>query len=286
VISVRVQTGAKEPIGVLAIDSAKSGLVDLTNLMLRIRRVSDDYHFDWSDNTFKAAPTQLLVALSQVDKTNSPGAYKLDYGVHTDGFDTGQIANAVDDDTYHLLVTQEGSPQNADNRPWEGELKVGDWVDYFDQSISDNASPTEVRAELVGFGLDHLVSVNPGVVPPASGTYIRQLLDGQDVLLAQGYSLQQNWSYHKNLDQLLGQVWVEYGGLIITAPISCSVTWYDSNEVAIFTVTDAAPDARGVFLLSKDTPGLQTNKPYYAEAMVEVPGYGTVKAIKGAFTVG
>jgi hypothetical protein len=272
----------------MAVDSLRTRLTGLSNLKLKIRRISDGFYFDWSDDNFKASPTQLLETLTAVDATNSPGEYKLDNASHTDGFDTGAIVNPTANDIYRVAVIQDGLPQNAVNFPQIGEIKVGGWLDYIDQLISDNASPAEVLQALRDFGLDHLVSVNPGIVPPAAGTYIRQILDNQDSLLARPvvYSLQQNWSYNKATDTLIGQIWVESANLVVTAPTSCSVTWYDDTETAMFTITDPTPDARGVFLVTKSTPNLQGNKAYYAEASLTVPGFGTVKAIKGSFTVG
>ena len=287
---VRIQTGATEPIEVLAVDSLRAPLIGLVNLEVRIRRYSNGEYFDWSDSTFKASPTNLYTILQPVDSTRSPGSYYLNTAPHLLGFNTSAIVNPNDDDTYRIVVEQLGTPQNATNAPWEGEIKVGDWTDYIDEPISDQASPTEVRAELTNFGLDHLVSVNPGIVPPAAGTYIRQLLDNQDQIissLAQGYSLQQNWSYNRSLNELKGQVWVEAFDLTTAVSVvSASVTWYDETETALFTVTDAAPDSRGVFLLVKANPGFSTNKPYYAQASVVVAGVGTVKGIKGAYTIG
>lgn len=285
---VHIQTGTKEPIEVMAVDADRARLVGLTNLKVKLRRVSDGGYFDWTDNKFKPSPTQLYETLIPVDITNSPGEYKLSNGTHIDGFDTTEIDNPVANDVYRVAAVQDGDPQNAVNFPQIGEIKVGGWVDYIDQLISDNATPAEILQALRDFGLDHLVSVNPGVVPPAAGTYIRQILDKQNELLARPivYSLQQNWSYNKTLDVLVGQVWVESANLVVIAPTSCTVTWYDDTEAIMFTMSDATPDARGVFKVSKQSPSLQSNKAYYAEAAVDVPAFGTVKAIKGAFTIG
>jgi len=286
---VRIQTGAVEPIEVLAVDVLRRRLTGLTNIKVLIRRLSDGLHLDWLSNLFAPIPVQLFQALTEVSATYSPGAYHLATAPHSSGFDPGSIGNVNPDDTYVVTAVQDGDPQNAVNLPQVGEIKVGDWLDFIDEPISDGATPDEVRDELRNFGLDHLVSVNPGIVPPAAGTYIRQVLDKEDEILSQlgsVYSLQQNWSYNKALDQLVGQIWVESGNLVVPAPTSCSVTWYDAAEAAIWTIADAVPDPRGVFLLTKDAPGLLANKPYYSKASVAVTGYGVVEAIKGAFTIG
>ncbi len=285
---VHIQTGAKEPIEVMAVDPLRTRLTGLTNLKLKIRRVSTGEYFDWNDNHFKLAPAQLMETLVPVDPTRSPGEYKLNNAIHVDGFDTNVIVNPNDDDVYRVAVVQDGLPQNAANFPQIGEIKVGGWVDYIDQLISDNATPAEVLQALRDFGLDHLVSVNPGIVPPAAGTYIRQILDRQTELLNRPviYSLQQNWSYNKTTDVLVGQLWVESQNLVVTSPSNCFVTWYDETESAMFTISDADPDDRGVFKTVKSNPGLRGNRAYYAEAQVTVPGFGNVRSIKGAFTIG
>jgi hypothetical protein len=286
VATKRIQTGAKEPIEVLIVDrqDRPQPLTGLTDIKLKIRRVSDDKWFDWADNYFRASPGQKLIVLDPIGE----GEYRLDNVDHVRGFDTSKIQNKTWDEVYRLMVVQDGGT-GAGNVPQVGELHEGDWLDYINQAISANASPAEVAAALAALGLDHLIDVDAGGAPPADGTYVKQLLDGQTSIattLATQYSLQQNWSYNPSLDEFIGQVWVESGNLTVVGVTNCSVTWYDHNEVALFTVTDAAPDARGVFLLTKAVPGFDAMRPYYAEATVTVTGYGSVEAKKGAFTVG
>jgi hypothetical protein len=286
-----IRLGDKEPIEAVAVDALNNRLSSLTNLKLQVRRTSDNLYLDWTDSTFKASPTQLWQTLSEVDDTDSEGEYNLDVpGSHEGGFDTSLLVNPASEDTYRMLVVQDGSPQNADNMPQIGHLKVGGFIDYIDEAISSQASPSEVTTALRDFGLDHLVSVNPGVVPPTSNTYIRQILDNQTTLLdnqTNVYSIQQNWSYRQSDDTLQGQIWVESGNLVVVAPTTCSVTWYDHpTGASLFTIAEADPDARGVFALSRTAPGFLSNRPYYAEASVNITGYGTIKGIKGVFVLG
>jgi hypothetical protein len=284
---VRIQTGAIEPVELLIVGRNGKPLPGLTDLKLRIRRLSDDWFFDWSDNTLKASSTQLYQTLQAVNASLAPGEYRLNTAPHLKGFNTGAIANPTADDTYRLTVIQDPGT-NAANVPWIGEIKEGSWVDYFDQAISDNATPAEVRAELVGFGLDHLVSVNPGAAPPATGTFIKQILDKLNALASGGsqYWVEQSYSYNPGNDRVTGQVWVESNNLVSTAGTSCTVTWYDENGTALFSMTDSAPDGQGVFRVIKDNPGLSLNASYYAIAVVQVTGYGPVASAKGAFTIG
>lgn len=279
--------GDTEPIGVYIIDNSRNLLTSLTNIKMRVRRLSDDYHLDWSDSTFKAAPNQLLMPLTEVDASLSPGEYHLDTAPHVDGFNTGAIANALSADSYFLTVIQDGAPQNAGNIPFHGEIQTGGWVENIDEPISDQATPDEVRALIREYGLDHLVSVNPGVVPAASGTYIRQIIDKLNALGASSfYSVYQNWAYSPSADVLTGQVWVETNNLILDTPTNASVTWYNVDGIALFTITDNAADAQGFFKVQRANPGLTANSAYYAIATVTVPSVGDLKGGKGTFTIG
>jgi hypothetical protein len=123
---VRVETDSIEPIMTFALDSTGDPITGLTNVAIRIRRQSDNYYFDWSDDTFKAGASvvTLLQALSEVDAVRSPGVYEL-----TGGWDLSDIVNPVVDDTYFVTAIQDGSPQSATNFPASGEIKEGQWVD-------------------------------------------------------------------------------------------------------------------------------------------------------------
>lgn len=284
---VQITHGDTEPIGVYIVDSSRNLLTGLTNIKMRVRRLSDDYHLDWSDSTFKASPSQALVALTEIDGTNSPGEYHLDTAPHVDGFNTGAIANALSADSYFLTVIQDGAPQNAGNTPFHGEIATGGWVENIDEAISDQATPDEIRSLIREFGLDHLVSVNPGIVPAASGTYIRQIIDKLNTLEGSTvYYVYQNWAYAPSTDVLTGQIWVESNNLILDTPTATLVNWYNVDGSSMFTLADSSPDAQGFFKVQKSAPGLEANSAYYAVATVTVPSVGDLKGGKGTFTIG
>jgi hypothetical protein len=284
-VQSRIQTGATEPIEVLVVDAFGDPLTGLTNIKVKIRRLSDGYFFDWSDNNFKSNPTTLLQALTEIHAANFPGEYRLDTVDHVKGFDTSEIVNKAADDTYRVTVLQDPKVAAVPHL-WIGEIKEGDWVDFFDQAISDNATPAEVKAELVAMGLDHLVSVNPGIVPPAAGTYIRQILD--KLTAAQTHFLEMSFSYDPIADSFTGNAWLESGNMVVVASGAIVLDIYDQDRTLMFSMSDAAPDAGGVFKVTKAAPtGLVKNRSYYAEATVTLPAAaGTVKGIKGMFTVG
>jgi hypothetical protein len=126
----RILTNATEPIAVTVLDANGDPITGLTNVKVRIRRQSDGFYLDWSDDTFKAggAVTTLLQPLTEVS-TFDPGDYHL-----SGGWDTSAITNSADDDVYFLTAVQDGAPQNADNLPAKGEVAVGNWVDMVELS--------------------------------------------------------------------------------------------------------------------------------------------------------
>ena len=65
---VGIQHGVTEPIIVSIIDVNKAPITGLTDIKIQIRRQSDGFYFDWSDNTFKAAASvvNLWQALMEV----------------------------------------------------------------------------------------------------------------------------------------------------------------------------------------------------------------------------
>jgi hypothetical protein len=280
--AIRIKTGATEPIEVLAVDSTDEPLIGLSNLKLRIRRQSDGYFFDWSDNSFKGTAAQPLIVLDEIDGAKAPGEYRLNASPHVKGFNTAAIVNANANDTYFVTALQDGGG-SAVGFPMRGEIKVGDFIDLIDQAISDNASPAEVLQALRDFGLDHLVSVNPGIVPPAAGTYIRQILDKLNQ--SQTHFLEMSFSYNPDNDTFVGNAWIESGNLVVVNSGAIVVDLYDENRTLIFSMADATPDAGGVFKVSRTPTGLVKNRSYYAEATVTLPDTSTVRGIKGMFTI-
>jgi hypothetical protein len=126
---VGIQHGDKEPIVVTAMDTNGLPVIGKTDIKIKIRRQSDNYYFDWSDNTFKlgVAVSQLLQALDEVSVTFSAGEYRLNSLAHVNGFDTSLITNPVNNDIYFVCALQIGGTDVA-NLPQYGEIKVGTFV--------------------------------------------------------------------------------------------------------------------------------------------------------------
>lgn len=103
-------------------------LPGLTDIKIKVRRASDGLYLDWSDNTFKAAPIQLLQQLEEVSATYSPGEYCLNTLTHVGGFDTSTVVQTVDEEVYFFTSVQDGGT-TASNPTQIGEIKVGGFVD-------------------------------------------------------------------------------------------------------------------------------------------------------------
>ena len=135
---VRIQSGQSEQLRVTALDINGAFVTGLSDVLLEIRRESDGFYFDFSDSTFKSSGwTTRQEILSELDSTNSPGVYFFTFS----GF-------AEND--YFLRATS----VTAHNSPWEGEIKVGDFIDNLDGkislSISDiSAHRTAVESKII-----------------------------------------------------------------------------------------------------------------------------------------
>lgn len=112
--TVRIQNSQTERIEALALDSSGNPMTGLTDVLLRIRRTSDDYFLDFDDNTFKNSDwTDIDEVMAEINATNDAGRYKYDFD--TSGFP---------DDTYEVRI----NCASAENFPQTGELKVGGYV--------------------------------------------------------------------------------------------------------------------------------------------------------------
>lgn len=140
---VNISTGEIETLNTEPIVDRYTGdfLTGLTNVKAKIRRISDDLMLDWSDYTFKAAGsvTQKLLTFTEVDATNFPGEYMVD-------FNTASITNPNSDDIYQVTVIEDGT-EDAANLPQTGEIRVGDWVDSI-QNILTNVLSVNSRLPL------------------------------------------------------------------------------------------------------------------------------------------
>ena len=131
--TIRIQTGATERITAVALSAALAPLTGLTDLVISIQRVSDGFWFDFADLTFKSVGwTTRQQAMTEISSTLAPGQYRTD-------FVTSTITNAAANDAYLVTVTQTPGT-TVKNIPQVGELKVGQWVDNLDATITSRAT--------------------------------------------------------------------------------------------------------------------------------------------------
>jgi hypothetical protein len=121
----RYQNSDTIPITVTALNISGTKVTGLTDVLLTIRRNSDDYYLDFDDNTFKASGwTTRQKVMGEKDATNSAGVYFYDWD--TSGFD---------DDQYHLEV----SSITAANSPWADWVYIGAYLGaVWDEKASDH----------------------------------------------------------------------------------------------------------------------------------------------------
>jgi hypothetical protein len=135
-----IRRGDREPVSIQLFNRyVATPLTGKIDIFIKVRRVSDDFFLDWSDNTFKdpGTVTTLRVKLSEVSLTYSPGVYELDYApTHLKGLDTGAITNAADDDVYDVMVEQVGGT-DAGGLPTGYELHLSAYQTNLPAYIAD-----------------------------------------------------------------------------------------------------------------------------------------------------
>ena len=120
--SQRIVPGGKAPIGYHALDSDSDAVTGFGTLGCEIRRTSDNFVFDWDDDTFKNSGwTTAQVPLTEVGST---GYYRLDETNHDEGFDTSAITNAIvgGEDTYIVRLFDSVDSDTIANIPAVGEI--------------------------------------------------------------------------------------------------------------------------------------------------------------------
>lgn len=127
--TVRIQNGQTEAIQAL-VTSGGVPQTGLSTVLLNIRRISDNYYYDFDDGIFKNSGwTEREHAMTEVDSTNSPGEYEYDFNT-----------TSFSDDSYICTV----NCVNADNVPQMGEIKAGDYVDNLDAAITSRPTVAEI----------------------------------------------------------------------------------------------------------------------------------------------
>lgn len=133
-MALKIPNGGSEPLYSAGLmDAAGTLLTGLSDVYLRIRRDSDGYYYDFADDTFKASPGSIQVAMTEVDATNLAGVYRWN-------FDLSSVTNEVENDVYHFRVTCSSAvnvPQEEIILTTDLAAKAG-WGDYtFTATVQD-----------------------------------------------------------------------------------------------------------------------------------------------------
>lgn len=96
----------------------------------------------------------------------------------------------------------------------------------------------------------------------------------------------QGYSFVQTSNTMIGNLWLEKDGQLELSVTSCTVDFYDSSGVLLFSETDLTPDAQGIFKISRFNPGFVADQLVYAVATVTLPGPSTVTTVKTITAVG
>jgi len=109
--------GDEIQIEALILDASLQPLTEKTDILVSIRRLSDDLFLDWDDGQFKSSGwTTRQIALSEVDSSLAPGSYFVE-------LDTTELQISGIGGFYSVDITQ--SPgTDAGNVPQKGTFEI------------------------------------------------------------------------------------------------------------------------------------------------------------------
>lgn len=123
--TARILQGDTEPIIASVVDGV-GGSISGATITTRIQRLSDNFFFDWDDDTFKAFGSVGTPDQALTEFPNQVALYRLDTAAHAEGFDTSEIDNVTANDVYLVSFTVT-APVGAVG-PGPIEIKVDQWV--------------------------------------------------------------------------------------------------------------------------------------------------------------
>lgn len=189
-ISVNIETGGKEPIEVMVLDVSGVPLISKTDIEVKLRRQSDDFVYDWDDDTFKSPGSviDLSYPLEEANATLFPGEYRLSKAGHVNGFDTFTVTNPALNDIYEFTVFQ-STDSDAGNLPVTGEMKVGGYLDEIPEFTSNERAEIKSVLGVTGTGTPEMpttgvMSIILGLVQ--SNFYLDQTTYNSSGLLVSG----------------------------------------------------------------------------------------------------
>jgi hypothetical protein len=263
--ALRITTGTVEPIQIFVVDDLGDPFTGKTDLFVRLRRSSDGEYLDWFDNTFKAAGwTTRDQSMTETDATLNPGVYEV-----AGGLDTSTNPTEFQDQDLTVIPLQ--TPGIDATLPAPDELKVGQFVDNLDQSLS--TTETNIRG-----GSETLQTV-------------RDAIDSLDAAVDE---CRLNVSFVPGGSNTMRlAAWLVRNGVNVVAPSAITLTWFNlDGTVSLFTLTavDAVvgppaqdPDANGRFRFVRAQA--LANDEVYKVSVAITDGVGTVTTFHDVQTV-
>jgi hypothetical protein len=131
--NARIQSSTADRIQVVALDVNRAGVTGAT-VLLSIKRKDTGYW--WSGTGWQSA--FVTVAMTALDATNRPGEYYYDF--------PAQVGAMV------LSCRATSATAGVTNDPWWGELIVGGYLDYLDESIASRSADADTAKILARTG--------------------------------------------------------------------------------------------------------------------------------------
>lgn len=165
--------------------------------------------------------------------------------------------------------------------------------------FNGNASPIPVGAvnlehRMLGFYRASIALPGPGIyravyrnfLDPARTTVDRDREQDQDTIIVRPLDTPLlGVAYDQKIDTLFVEVSVGRNGQPMPASelLEAQVTVYDADDHAMWTIEDLLPDGRGVYRLTRTSPGLTAERLYHVHVRIQTQGAGTVEANKGFY---
>lgn len=167
-----------------------------------------------------------------------------------------------------VYFSNSGVPATGLTLTWNGLKKVSDGTDYAQPGFTEigkgwykfTINPTE---PLVG------VIDGSATLTSAPERYVPVYIDQNDYL----YELNVIPCYDSNSDAITYEAFLLVNGVIATNAnlTSCSLSVYDKLNNLLFTVSSVTA-VNGIFVLTKSSPGLVQNTPYYVKGSIVYAG--------------
>ena len=95
-----------------------------------------------------------------------------------------------------------------------------------------------------------------------------------------------SFAYDESVSTVEGNTWLEQDGRLLATVTSATASFYGSDGTLLFpALTDSAPDAQGIFRVSKVNPGFVAGDSIYVVVQIVAPS-GTFTTVKGLQIVG